>query len=352
MTVESPTPIQRSSFSTRQLAPGHRIDGWRESISTLFDITAAPQSDNDDFNASVNSFLINNQVILSHCDTKAQRFERRPFKVANDKLDYYMIQTHLTGSQVMQVGSREVECRPGELMIIDLAEQHDAITTDFTQLTLVVPRQLLSRHLLHPDSQEGRVLKADMALARLAVNHMKTLYSMLGGFSQAEALQIIEPTLLLMASALNGSMQKVENGGAGVAVSLLAAAKVHIERNLHGALSADSLCAALGYSRSTLYRLFEPLGGVRAYIQERRLRRSAEALLADQHRHRRICDIAYNWGFVSEAHYSRAFRQRYDMSPTDARQARSLLKQKQASIMPAQVGDRDYEQWVVENLRL
>lgn len=347
-----PDPIQRSSFSTRQLAPDQRISGWRESISTLFDITAAPQSDNERFNASVNSFLINNQVILSHCDTKAQRFTRSPFKVANDKLDYYMIQTHLTGSQVMQVGGRAVECKPGELMIIDLAEQHDAITTDFTQLTLVVPRSLLSRHLLHPDSQEGRVLKGDMALTRLAINHLKTLHSMLGAFSQGEALQVIEPTLLLMASALNGSTQKVEDGSASVAVSMLAAAKVHIERNLHRELTADILCGALGYSRSTLYRLFEPLGGVRAYIQERRLRRSAEELLAGHNRHRRICDIAYGWGFVSEAHYSRVFRQRYDMSPTDARHAHSLLKQRQASIVPAQVGDRDYEQWVVENLRL
>lgn len=345
-------PIQHSHFSTGRLTPDQRIDAWRDSIGAVFDVTPDTLHATAPFDASVSSYLINNQLMLSRCDTRAQRFTRNPLRVAKDNLDYYLIQTHLTGSQVMRLGTREVTCRPGELMVIDLAEQHDSITTDFSQLTLVVPRQLLSVHLTQPDSQEGRVLKADAGLTHLAVHHLTSLYASLGQLSANEALELAQPTLLLMAAALNGRADTVEQGPEAVNASLRATARTKIERHLHEQLSVDRLCSILGYSRSTLYRLFEPLGGVRAYVQDRRLRRSASVLMADHSHRLRICDVAYRCGFASEAHFSRAFRERYGMSPSEARrQLRVLRDQSPAGYDRHVLGDRDYEIWLGDHLR-
>ncbi len=344
--------LHKSSFSTQKLPEDQRVDAWRDSISALFDITPSRHSQHEQFNASVDSYLIDNQLILARCDTAAQRFERSPLKTTRDGLDHYLIQTHLTGSQVMKRGGKEVECKPGELMVIDLAENHDAVTSDFTQLTLVVPRQLLAPLLMEPDSQEGRVLTGNSALTTLAVNHLKSLFTVLGSLSGNDAPQVIEPTLMLIASALNGSSTKVENGATGVALSLLAQTRMEIERSLHRNLTVEALCTNLNMSRSTLYRLFEPLGGVRAYVQERRLRRSTEVLLSERGGSMRICDIAYAWGFASEAHYSRAFRLRYGMTPRDARTTNMTPEPLYVPAADLPVGDKDYERWLVENLRM
>jgi AraC-like DNA-binding protein len=345
------TPLQRSRFSTESLPPEQRESAWRESIGTVFDISTDHLKPADQFNATVTSYLINQQLMLSRCDTKAQRFERGALKGVRDGLDYYLLQTHLTGSQVMRNGQREVECHAGDLMVIDLAEAHDAVTTDFSQLTLVVPRQLLAPHLLNPDSQEGRVLRCDKGLTQLAVNHLKNLYASLGNFTESEARLIVEPTLLLLASTLNGSCDTVENGAQGVNVGMLTAAKAMIEQNLERELSVDNLCGLLKMSRSTLYRLFEPLGGVRAYIQERRLRRSATMLLSDRDSRLRICDIAWCWGFASEAHFSRAFRLRYGLSPREARLGLGSLSRSTGRETGDSVSDRDYEKWLEQILR-
>ena len=72
-------------------------------------------------------------------------------------------------------------------------------------------------------------------------------------------------------------------------------------------------------SRATLYRLFEPLGGVSSYIQERRLARAYAALIHPAHRHRPIYDIAFDCGFASEAHFSRAFRLFFGLPPSELR---------------------------------
>jgi AraC-like DNA-binding protein len=73
-------------------------------------------------------------------------------------------------------------------------------------------------------------------------------------------------------------------------------------------------------SRRSLDKLFEDDdGGVATYIRKQRLARCREnlenAAFADQS----ILDIASLWGFVSAAHFSRAFRAAYGISPKDAR---------------------------------
>jgi AraC-like DNA-binding protein len=83
-------------------------------------------------------------------------------------------------------------------------------------------------------------------------------------------------------------------------------------------LSSKMLCAALGVSRSRLYRLFEPLGGIASYIRKQRLLRTRDALsdIADG---RSISRIAEQWGFVDASAYSRTFRHEFGISPKEAR---------------------------------
>ena len=90
----------------------------------------------------------------------------------------------------------------------------------------------------------------------------------------------------------------------------------HIESRLTDAdLSQDALCRAFGLSRSALYRLFQPVGGVAAYVQERRLRR-IHALLSGPGPHH-LGTLSWEHGFSSQAHMSRAFRALFGHAPRD-----------------------------------
>ncbi|MEX2335117.1 MAG: hypothetical protein WD600_12720, partial [Pseudohongiella sp.] len=260
--------LQKSLFTTQYLCPDQQLGVWEESIDTLFDVTPSPQSISSRCHTTVASFLIDNQFMFSGCSTHAQRFERPPLRVARDNLDYYVVQTHLSGTQEIAHGSATVCCNPGDLLILDMADKHEATTTAFTQRSLVIPRHMLTPLLSDPDSQAGRVLKGGSPLTTLVVNHMKTAFNLLGGMTEEEAQQLIQPTVHLVASALNGSLERIPDGGAAVASSLLAQAKLEIENNLQRNINVDRLCASLKHSRSALYRLFEPIGGIRAYIQE------------------------------------------------------------------------------------
>ena len=148
--------FQKSSFTTQYLHPDQQLGVWKESIDALFDVTPAPQSSSSRCHTSVTSFLIDNQFMFSGCSTHAQRFERQPLRVARDDLDYYVVQTHLSGAQEITHGSAKVSCKPGDLLVLDMADKHEATTTAFTQRSLVIPRHMLRRIcLIQTARQDG-----------------------------------------------------------------------------------------------------------------------------------------------------------------------------------------------------
>ena len=95
-----------------------------------------------------------------------------------------------------------------------------------------------------------------------------------------------------------------------------------IEANLDDpTLGPDYLIADGSISRSTLYRLFEPFGGVAAYVRQRRLTRAFQILSDPATQHERIGTVAARCGFADDTVFSRAFRRAYGMSPNDIRAA-------------------------------
>ena len=89
-------------------------------------------------------------------------------------------------------------------------------------------------------------------------------------------------------------------------------------------LGVASLQRELRVSRSRLYRLFEPYGGVKRYIQRRRLL-DTHAALADPNDRRRILDIAEERFFSDAAEFSRAFKREFGYRPSDARSSLQSL---------------------------
>ena len=84
-------------------------------------------------------------------------------------------------------------------------------------------------------------------------------------------------------------------------------------------LSVQFICARSGWSRATVYRLFESEGGLARYIRTRRLLRALRELVSVQQARQRIIDLAVAHQFSSEATFNRAFRRAFGIPPGKAR---------------------------------
>lgn len=86
-------------------------------------------------------------------------------------------------------------------------------------------------------------------------------------------------------------------------------------------LCPEYLARELSISIRQLYRLFEHQQvSISRYIQQRRLERIAQDLRAHNLRHESITQIAFKWGFVDAAHFSRAFKRHFQYPPREYRQ--------------------------------
>nr|WP_245161560.1 helix-turn-helix transcriptional regulator [Brevundimonas alba] len=105
----------------------------------------------------------------------------------------------------------------------------------------------------------------------------------------------------------------------GAEKALRRRAAEEIEKRLgSGGIAVSDLCRALDVSRGRLFAAFQSDGGVQAYIMTERLGR-ARVALADIDRAEPIGGIAHRLGFSDAPHLSRAFRQRYGMTPREYR---------------------------------
>ena len=87
-------------------------------------------------------------------------------------------------------------------------------------------------------------------------------------------------------------------------------------------LSPETVARAGYISLRQLHRIFAREGlSFGRWVREQRLRRCADDLADGRLRRLSIADIAARWGFRSPAHFSRAFRARYGMTPADYRRS-------------------------------
>jgi AraC-like DNA-binding protein len=202
--------------------------------------------------------------------------------------------------------------------VLDMARPSTAQVTEIENVNVILPRDALDE-VLAPFDMHGLVLNG--AMGTLLRSHLMSLTLNLHRMEAADAGHVVGATLNLVAACLAPSRDAVERARAPLEAARLTEIRRYIDRNLSSPdLSPQSICRALGLSRSTLYALCEPLGGVAAFIQKRRLDR-VHAVLADPRNRDRISEVAHQHGFVSGAHFSRAFRRAFDYSPREARDA-------------------------------
>jgi AraC-like DNA-binding protein len=185
-----------------------------------------------------------------------------------------------------------------------------------SDILIFVPREaldaLLPRRLdLHgavPDSSSGAVLG----------DFVRSMASRMDMLRTGEARALTQATLHMMAAALASQCDSLPLAPARADHLLVRRIRQFIDDHLADPdLSPARLCAAFRLSRSSLFRLLEPLGGPATCIRERRLAR-AHAMLTGTHR--RVClkRAAADCGFADASHFSRAFRVQYGYSPREA----------------------------------
>lgn len=209
--------------------------------------------------------------------------------------------------------------QPHLLGFRSLARPFEGEASDTHVLSLYIPRDLFGAEAAIFD-QLAPVLPAT-GLSLMLGDYLQSLVRHLPQLDPATLPALVETTRLMLAACLSPQAERLHAAHEPLVATLRERARLVVRQHMRSpALGADLLCRELGVSRSRLYRLFEPLGGVMRYIQRQRLL-AAHARLCDPANVTPIVQIAYESGFPDASGFSRAFKAEFDSTPRQVREA-------------------------------
>lgn len=308
--------VQGSFFDSRGMSARDAAAGWTQAISVLFDVRIGDKGV-DRFHGLAGGYALD-QLLVGRGRSTAQTFDRSRYRTARDGLSNYLLQFYVEGACGRRDSASDAWTRPGDLLIIDLAEPLATAASDFENLNLLVPRRLLEPLLRAPDAVHLTIRRGEEPLVGLLRGHLQMLIELAPSLTQSQAAPLVRPTVELAAAAINGQINEVSAASGNQC--LLEQICRSLETQLtNSALTAEAVAGRFGISERKLYYLFEQLGGFSSYVRQRRLR-AVRARLADPDaRHETIAGISEAYGFTHRSSFVSAFRGLYGMTPREFR---------------------------------
>lgn len=248
-------------------------------------------------------------AILTRVSSGAMTMRRGPEEIAGDpNPPLVCMHVQLAGTSEGTAGGHPYSLRPGDVFFYDYARPLACTNTAFECIALTLARERAHPALLEP-AAHGAVLACDGAPARLVAAIAEAMHAHLGRMTIPQADHALQSLCDLAGGLLEDHLYAA--GRREPASALKRALSVIDSRLDDAGLSSAGLAGQLGLSRSALYRVFEPLGGVEAAIRRRRLDRAMRAILSGNGAPQRRARA----GFNNEEQFARAFQARFGARP-------------------------------------
>jgi AraC-like DNA-binding protein len=247
---------------------------------------------------------------------------RTPKQIRQSDPEFYQFAFNMQGDVEMSLDRSSVTLTSGDLVLIDSSRPFHCIAEEGTNrcvgLTLAFPRTLLPL----PESKVKQLLLVRMSsregIGRLLSSYLVELTRSGDEWRPADASRLATITLDLLTAMLAQRLEADHlQPGESRDRALLAQIQSFIQQHLNDPeLSPGMIAAAHGISVRSLHRIFRDDNvTVAGWIRECRLDRCRRDLIDPRFQIRPVHAIAARWGLPDAAHFSRAFRAAYGLSP-------------------------------------
>ncbi len=309
-------PLVPLATSTLEQPPARQFAFWQERDGGMLEHLAPARPSHAGFAASARTWRFGGFAMMQVA-IDGGRYRRTAAHARRDSIDHWTLTIATKGRRVFRSGDSVQLMRPGEVHVGSLDAGFETERSDSAWLHLYVPRDLFPEIAAVIDA--ARLRPVPGATGQLLRDYLENLAQVLPQMTAAEASGVAEATRAVLAAMLAPSSDRLAAATPRLRQTQLARVRRIVRDNLGSAtLGPERLCRLAGISRSQLYRLFEPLGGVASFIQSERLR-AAQRALVDPADRRSISGIAEAVGLFDCSSFSRMFRRAYGCSPREMR---------------------------------
>ena len=253
---------------------------------------------------------------------------RSPRTIARNGVDQFHVQFYRTNGFVLTLDGAERQVRPGDICMLDLTRPVAIRTEGPDNLSAIIDRDLLLPLLEEAGDIHGLMLHRDSEAGIAVREHLEEMWFRGPDLTIEEGLACGHTTAALIASVVNAGSKARATTRADLRQSQFRAICRRIERQIGDPdLGPDLLARQFFVTRPTLYRMFEPHGGIGRYILGRRLAGVFRDLSDPARLHEKIAEVFARWGLDSHTAAGRAFRAAWGVTPSQCR-ARALELQR------------------------
>ncbi len=311
-------------LSTDLVEPRLRTEVWREITLPFFETMQRVGDTQATLEGSLRARTVGS-LLIGPTTFNRQDYNRDRRIIRQGGLDQYLVQLFVAGAlegdcegQAMSVGS-------GDICVFDLARTFTSSACAGSTISITLPREQIDK-AASGRSLHGVVLKASDPVTRLLSEFIVSLFGTARELESADAQAIEEAAIDLIATGIARRDPDATAGDPVLAQVLRRRVLEYIDSNLaEPELGPAQLMRRFRVSRAHLYRMFAADGGVATLVRERRLEAAHRELMRSDGPSRSITEIAYDLGFSSSGQFLRAFRARFAMTPSEARQNRLAL---------------------------
>ena len=311
--------LQLRSFSTENVRLSERIPFWNRITCDAVAPQIVRPADQKPFCGRMTRLDLDNLRMVEVCAGNSVVTNGK-VRASDDTV--YLARIALSGQVTLIQHDREARLEPGDFTLCDAGAPYQlSFCGSSGVLILRVTREEMLRYVSQPETLLAIPMRGNRGLSGLVSRHVRELWRGSGAFlANGATSRLSEMCMHLLASAYSVVPQARVERSCLVAAHRASVVE-YIECNLSAPeLTPTTIARALCITPSYLHRIFSDEScTVSRYVMKRRLHECARTMRDPMQRGRTVTAIAAEFGFSSLAHFSRAFRGRYGVSPKEYR---------------------------------
>lgn len=271
------------------------------------------------FSASIRSTAVEDTYFSDNSASASLALGRTSSTVQQGGSGFYMLSLLLSGSGVLYQDGRSLQVQPGHLAFYETSQPLALFLGDgHREFVMRFPKDRLRLPTAFTDQLTATAIDRAHPLGAVVQHYLLSLPDQLATQSHAVQARLTRTGLDLLGTMF-GQILGVTEQAFEPRAQLLQRVETHIEEHLaNPELSPESIARAHYISARSLRDLFHSAGTtVTAVIRERRLQRCHDDLANPALAAHSCTAVATRWGFVSSAHFSRCFKERFGQSPSE-----------------------------------
>lgn len=304
----------------RQGSAQQRVTAWRHAMSPTGEIEIN-EADAAHFRGELRSRVIGSMMVI-RLAANTFRFARNEAELLRIGRDHMFINLVERGRVVGQINKKPVAIDQGGIFLSRLDGTQDLEMQQATLLGLVLPRQLVEKHVRWPSSLDVKKFEAQTTHAVLLGHHLRALMELPLPVHERDVKHVMRVTIALLTGLLGAPSSSASSIRASRKVDT-EAIRQFIAKNIGNPnLGPQLVCKEFAISRSSLYRIFretEDGGGIQSIVLADRLNAVHRDIASGRFAGDTIKMIAERRGVGDLRGFRRSFVARFGLTPADLR---------------------------------